>query len=138
MPNETPERLVADTHALLWWLADRARLTPTARKALDGAASIAVASVSFWEVGMLASKGRVQLDRPIERWTNDLLASGEVVDVSMSATVAAAAATLDEFHGDPADRFIVATAQALGVPIVSKDRNIRNWARTSARLRVVW
>lgn len=138
MPSRTPERVVADTHALLWWLGDRDRLSAKAFRTLDGAASIVVASVSFWEVGMLATKGRIVLDRPIERWTHDLLASGEVIDVPLSATVAAAAATLEQFHGDPADRCIVATAVALGIPVVSKDRIVRNWGRADGRLRAIW
>lgn len=132
------ERVVVDTHALLWWLGDRARLSAKARRALDAAGSIMVASVSFWEIGMLAANGRIALDRPIERWTHDLVASGEVVDVPLTATIAASAAALPAFHGDPADRFIAATAVAFGVPIVTKDRVVRSWARASGNVTVVW
>ena len=134
----TGERVVVDTHTLLWWLGDRARLSVRARRTLDGATSIAACSVSFWEVGMLAEQGRIQLDRGIELWTHDLVASGEVVDAPVTSTIAASASTLDGFHGDPADRFIVATALAFGIPLVTKDRNLRNWARASGRLRAVW
>ena len=132
------DSVVVDTHALLCWLGDRSRLSAKARRTLDAATSIAVSSVTFWEVGMLAAKGRIELDRPVVRWTHDLVASGEVVDVPLSATVAATASTIEDFHGDPADRFIVATALALAAPLVTKDRDVRDWARGTGRLRVAW
>ena len=132
------ERVVADTHALLWWLGDENRLSEAARRALDESASIWVSPITFWEVGMLLERDRITLDRPLPQWTNDLIASGEIIDAQMSAGVAALADTLAGFHGDPADRLIVATASALGIPLVTKDRTIRSWAQASAALDTIW
>lgn len=132
------DRVVVDTHVLLWWLGDERRLSETARAALAGSGSIWVSPITFWEVGMLLERERITLDRPLLQWTNDLIASGEVIDAQMSAGVAALAGTLPGFHGDPADRMIVATASALGIPLVTKDRTIRSWSNASQMLDTIW
>ena len=132
------ERIILDTHALLWWLGGSDRLSSPASDAIESAAVVAVSSVTFWEVGMLVAKGRVALDRPVLGWTHDLVSSGEVTDVAVDATIAARAAALDDFHGDPADRFIAATAVQLDALLVTKDRVLTTWAGLSGRLRTLW
>ncbi len=132
------DAVVADTHALLWWIGAPERLSDAARDALDGAASISVSSISFWEVGMLAAKGRIVLDRPLARWVNDIVASGEVIDAAITAPIGAAAAALGELHGDPADRLIAATALSIGAPIVTKDAQLHAWASTTRDVTAIW
>lgn len=133
-----PERIMLDTHALLWWLGGSDRLSSVASEAIESAAVVAVSSVTFWEVGMLVAKGRVALDRPVVGWTHDLVASGEVTDVAVDATIAARAAGLANFHGDPADRFIAATAVQLDALLVTKDQALASWADESGQLRTLW
>ncbi len=132
------ERIILDTHALLWWLGGSDQLSSPASDAIESAAVVAVSSVTFWEVGMLDAKGRVALDRPVLGWTHDLVSSGEVTDVAVDATIAARAAALDDFHGDPADRFIAATAIQLDALLITKDRVLTTWAGLSGRLRTLW
>lgn len=132
------EHVVVDTHVLLWWLGEPSRLSKRARDAMDRVGQVSVSSVSIWEAGMLAAKGRIQLDRPIAQWTYDVVASSQITDAPVRAPIAAQAATLDDFHGDPADRLIVATALALDATLVTKDRRIRNWARAGGRLHTTW
>ncbi len=132
------DSVVADTHALLWWLGSLDRLSGPAREALDGAATIFVSSISFWEVGMLVRQGRIALDRPFERWTNDLIASGEVMDAPVTAPIGVRAASLVDLDGDPADRLIAATAGALRVPLVTKDRRLHEWAGETSEVAVIW
>ena len=130
--------VVVDTHVLLWMLGDDRKLSARARRAIHEAQRVVVSSISFWEVGMLVAKGRVELDRPLDRWCADVLASGIVTDAPVAARVAVAAASLVDFHGDPADRLIAATATSIGAPLVSKDRLLRNWARTAGAVPCVW
>lgn len=132
------ESFVADTHTLLWWLAASDRLSREAGDALDSAASVFVSSISFWEVGMLVAKGRIELDRPVARWVNDVVASGEVVDAPVTASIGAAAAGFGDLAGDPADRLIAATAASLGVPVVTKDERLHAWSAATREIDVVW
>lgn len=85
-----------------------------------------MSAVSFWEVAMLAAKERLALVRPAAGLRDELLASG-LVEVPLSGDVAIAAAALDGFHADPADRFLVATAQALSATLLTADSRILDW-----------
>jgi PIN domain nuclease of toxin-antitoxin system len=134
----TPEKVLLDTHALLWWKAGRARLSAAAAVALDSATSILISPISCWEVGMLVVKGRVKLDRPTRTWVDDVLAPATTGLAELTAATAVAAAELADFHGDPADRIIVASAQTLGIPLITKDRLIHSYARGRPGLQLIW
>lgn len=132
------DALVVDTHALLWWLAGSDRLSSTAGRALEAAEAVLVSPISCWEVAMLTAKERVALDRPVATWVADLVGSGGPAEVAeLTPQVAVTAGLLADFHGDPADRLIFATAQTLGVPLVSKDRRLHE-AGGRERVDVVW
>ena len=130
--------VVVDTHALLWWIAGDRRLSKAAKRALDRAALIDVSAISLWEVAMLASKQRIELDRPVAAWANDLAATPGVDVRPIDGSIAVAAAGLDDFHGDPADRLIVATSLAHRAALVTKDDRIRSWARSNGALATIW
>lgn len=130
--------VLLDTHALLWWLAADRRLSARARGAIETASAVLVGSITFWEVGMLAGKGRIDLDRPLQQWAHDVVQSGAVEEVPVTAAIAALASELAAFHGDPADRMLVASAVARRAALVTKDRTIRQWARSTGQLACVW
>jgi PIN domain nuclease of toxin-antitoxin system len=140
MPAEQPTgRVLVDTHALLWWKAGSDRLVRSARRRLDRAEVVLVSAISCWEVGMLERKGRIALDRPVAAWCNDLFApSGRLRPVPVTHDVAVAAALLEDFHGDPADRILVATAVEEGVPLVTKDDRLHAYADRSGTLDARW
>ena len=130
--------ILLDTHALLWWQADVDRLSPKARRTIDSATRILVSTISFWELTMLLEKGRISLDRPTNVWVVDFLATDRVQVAELTPSVAIGAGELVGFHGDPADRMIVATAKSLRVPLVSKDDKIHAHAKSDHGLTVVW
>jgi PIN domain nuclease of toxin-antitoxin system len=132
------DALLLDTHALLWWQAGGRKLSKRASAAIENAGAILLCPITFWEVAMLSTKGRIVLDRAPVRWVNDLLANERIEATELSATIAASAGVLPEFHGDPADRLIFATAQALGSPIITKDSGIRDYARAHGGAATVW
>ncbi len=136
MPNA--EQVLLDTHALLWWKAGSERLSDAAQEALAAAGGILVSPISAWEIAMLAAKNRIRLDRPVDEWIDDVLAADRVDPAPFTAPMAVAAAGLRDFHGDPADRFLVATSAALGVPLMTKDRLIQRYADDTRGIRVVW
>jgi PIN domain nuclease of toxin-antitoxin system len=132
------EAILLDTHALLWWQAGSQRLSAVASRRLAAASSILVSAISCWEVGMLVRRGRVRLDRPTAAWVRDLLASDRVVLAELTPSVAVTAAELEGFHGDPADRLLYATARRQAVPLVTKDRLIRRYAKADGAVTAVW
>ena len=79
---------------------------------------------------MLAAKGRVQLGLPAAQWVRRALAAPGLVLAEMTPDIAVESSFLPgEFHSDPADRLIVATARAIGAALYTKDRAILAYGR---------
>lgn len=119
-----------DTHILIWWLSERARLSTAQREALsnaDGESPLLVADISVWEVATLWSLGRIRLSLPLREWLDKAVAPPLVRRQGISPAVTAELAVLpDSFHRDPADRILVATARVLGATLVTQDQRIVN------------
>ena len=120
--------VLLDTHALIWLDQDDPNLGTEARKRADAALqqnSLAVSAISFWEVVMLISKGRISLSLPVSAWRRDLLRLG-LVEIPVDGEIGIVAAGLD-LNGDPADRLIVATTQLKGGVLLTADQVILEW-----------
>ena len=129
-----PNPLLLDTHYWIWMQAGtRRELSRSVEKAITDAAAagnLLLSVISVWELGLLESKGRVELSTPCEQWVRDALAIPGLSVVPLTPEIALASSRLPEpFHGDPADRIIVATARALGARLVTRDTKIREYAR---------
>lgn len=118
--------LILDTHALIWMDKNEASLGPKSRKAVLSCQDIAVSAISFWEVARLVRKGRLELGIAASVWRSDLLLSG-LLELSVDGDIGIAAGNLSDFHGDPADRIIVATAIRWKAPLVTADERILGW-----------
>jgi len=138
MPADPGDRVLLDTHTLLWWQAESPRLSASARTAVTSARTVLVSPISCWEVSMLVAKGRVRLDRPTADWVRALFAQDGVTVADVTPDIAVDAAELPEFHGDPADRFIYATARSLHSRLIMKDANLRRYATQHQDCTVTW
>lgn len=132
--------ILLDTHVLLWWQAGGKRLSTRAAREIASADAVLVSPITCWEVTMLTAKGRVALDREIHVWVSDLFADERIkpAELSPQAAVAAGLLAASGFTGDPADRFLYATARELLVPLITKDTEIRAYARTARDVRTIW
>ena len=120
--------IVLDTAAWIWRASDPKRLTTKARRAIDEAERVLVSAISVWEVAMLVAKRRIRLDRPVEQWVAIALALPGIQLAPLEPAIAVRSAQLPgEFHADPADRIIVATALENAVLIVTPDDRIRSY-----------
>jgi PIN domain nuclease of toxin-antitoxin system len=127
--------ILLDTHAWIWWASGSAGLSRNAARRIHAASEIGVSVISAWEVAMLVAKGRLGLDRDVRAWVEQALALPRICFVPLSPSVAVASALLPgEFHGDPADRMLVATAMAEDCPIVTRDARIRSYPL----VRTIW
>ena len=99
------------------------------QKALDAEAErggLFLAAISLWEVQMLHGKGRLELPLAFSKWLERAAAPRMLTLVPLEVSVVLALDRLPpSFHGDPADRLIVATARAHGLPLATHDANIR-------------
>ena len=94
-------------------------------EAAVGPARLRVSTISVWEVGMLEAKGRISLPLSCEEWVRRSLLAPGLSLASFTPEIALASTRLPgEFHGDPADRILVATARTLEATLVTKDQQI--------------
>lgn len=125
--------IILDTHAWVWWNTNPGKLSNTARQAIDEADKVSLCPISCWEVAMLVSKGRLKLDRDVRIWVEQALPEEYITLVPISPSIAVTAGTLsDDFHGDPADRLIVATAIETKSSLITKDRGIHEFQGVDA------
>jgi PIN domain nuclease of toxin-antitoxin system len=74
---------------------------------------------------MLISKGRLILSMDIESWLDEVAQIDGVRFVPVDTEIGIKSTALPgEFHKDPADRMIVATARKLAIPLVTADEKI--------------
>jgi PIN domain nuclease of toxin-antitoxin system len=122
--------VIADTHALIWYLLDSPRLSDSASAQFEachtGGVRIGVASISIVEIVYLVDKGRIPaqtiplLQEGLERQSSLL----EIVPLTQSIAMTVRQVPREQVPDLP-DRVIAATALHLAVPLISRDRRIQ-------------
>jgi PIN domain nuclease of toxin-antitoxin system len=124
-------RFLIDTHALVWWLNDSPRLSPSAKAAMrDPGNDLLVSAIVAYEIAYKEKSGRmplvaVNLPRQLHR------EQIEVLPISLDHALAAAA--LPGPHRDPWDRIMIAQAQAERLSVVTVDHVFSDYG-----VSVVW
>ena len=122
--------ILLDTHIWFWWVQDVNQLTPQQRTALSNGErdGLGVSVISCWEVAMLVAKKRLALSVSATDWVRQALRYPGIRQLRLTPNIAVASTELPgDFHPDPADRIIVATARAHDVPVMTNDDRIRNY-----------
>ncbi|HWG64850.1 MAG TPA: type II toxin-antitoxin system VapC family toxin [Streptosporangiaceae bacterium] len=116
-------RLLLDTHALLWWLADE-QLSAQAREAIaDPANLVAVSAVSAWEISIKKALGKLTAPDDLERQ----IQTGGFTPLHITITHGIAAGQLPRHHEDPFDRMLIAQAFTEGLSIVTSDKRFSDY-----------
>lgn len=118
-------RILADTHVLLWWLADDPALPTHLRDAIaDERNDVCFSAVSIGEIAIKASLGK--LEAPADPAT--ALTSGGFASLPLTAAHAERLRTLPWHHRDPFDRMLVAQAQHEGLIVATVDSQFGAYA----------
>ena len=117
--------ILADTHVFFWWIHDRGKLSHTAYEALRSADQITISTITCWELAMLFAKGRLGLSTDAMTWILEAMARTHVKAIPLEIGPAIRAVEFTQLR-DPADQQIVATALDLDVPLITKDKRIRD------------
>lgn len=131
--------IVLDTHVLIWWVTgNTTQLSATAAAAIEAelaGGEIVVSSISAWEIAMLVSAGRLALSMDVASWLAVVADIEAVRFVAVDNEIGVKSTELPgDFHKDPADRIIVATARKLAAPLLSADAKIRAYPH----VRTLW
>jgi len=113
----------------VWWLTPDSPLSRAERAALDAEAArreLFLSAISLWETQVLHAKQRLELPLPFADWLARAADERVITVLPLSVEVVFALDALPAaFHGDPADRLIVATARAHAMPLATHDAAIR-------------
>ena len=122
--------LMLDTHVWLWLAAGTPeKLRPATRKMLERASAsshLLVSIISVWEVALLESKKRLRLPMPVNEWVERALDRPDIrlIGLEHPSAVIDSCRLPGDFHPDPADRLLVATARRENAVFVTQDRKI--------------
>jgi len=123
--------LLWDTCAVIW-IYEKARLAQDALDAMDAAHRRGIPSyvspITAWEIGMLVSRGRLQLLIRPERWFANLfdVPGVQLADISPDLLIASSFLPGSPPR-DPTDRIIIATARELGATLITRDRALLDY-----------
>jgi PIN domain nuclease of toxin-antitoxin system len=121
--------ILLDTHAAVWLANDDPALgQKSCSIALVARAEnqLAISAISFWEIALLVGRNRLELNYPPSQLRAELLDTG-VLELPLTGDVALLAVELKNLHGDPADRFIIASAIAHDATLITADDRLLRW-----------
>ena len=120
--------VLLDTHVWVWLMLGDNRLGSANRRMLEAAVPdgrLRVSVISVWEVAMLEAKGRLTLAADCESWVREALAAPGIRLAELTPHIAICSTRLPGvFHGDPADRMLVATARESDAALLTADQAI--------------
>ena len=126
--------ILLDTVAV-FRIMERRQLSDVAREALRiaevGAVPLAVSAITGWESCLLEKRGKtgIAIGGDGGAWFEKAVRVIGLTVIPIDARIAIQSRRLpDPFHEDPGDRFIIATARILGIPIITSDRDILDYA----------
>ncbi len=123
--------VLLDTHVVQWWSAEPDRLSSRAASAIAAADELAVAAITWYELGWLARHERIVVRIPIASWLAQI--GEQVRTIALTPALAATAVGLPSaFPGDPADRLIYASAIEHGLPLITKYARLLDQPRSVA------
>lgn len=130
--------VLADTHAILWYLSADLRISRAATAAMDSATAagdpIFVPAITMVEIQYLVEKGRLTADdqRIVKAAIDDVQNPARLIPIDRAIVDALSQVHREEVPDMP-DRIIAATAFSLGVPLLSRDRKIR-----ASQIQTIW
>ncbi|HQU36675.1 MAG TPA: type II toxin-antitoxin system VapC family toxin [Anaerolineales bacterium] len=119
--------IVLDTHVWVWWVHGGEQLTKNQISAIQANEDdvIGISAITCWEVAKLVELGRLELSTPVEKWIEEALNYPGIRFLELSPEISVESTRLPgEFHRDPADQIIVATARIYNCALVTSDEQI--------------
>ena len=119
--------VVLDTHAWWWTVSEPGQLSRKARQVISKThpEQRAIASISIWEFAMMVTRDRIQLSISPEEWLDYSVNNTGISVLELSPKIVLESCNLPgNFHKDPADRIITATARISRSQLVTKDQKI--------------
>ena len=120
-------KYLLDTNALLYTFSAPSELSARARRIVRSQKDLSVSFVSFWEIAIKQSIGKLKFNMTIPELEMQCHARNIRI-LGISSSVLEKIKELPQIHGDPFDRFLIAQAQTDDMVIVTRDRIIPQYS----------
>lgn len=118
-------RLLADTQIVYWFYHEPDKLSPTARRHLDGADAVYVSAASVWEIAIKVKLGKLMADP--QRLVQRIESSG-MRELPVFSRHTVLVADLPLLHTDPFDRILIAQAMSEPLHLLTSDSRMRQYS----------
>lgn len=120
--------ILLDTCVLIWLASDPTEISPSAVTLMRATAgNLFVSAISAFEIGQKAAAGKLTLPRPVNSWFSAMLEHHGLREIPVNGEIAARATLLPPVHRDPFDRILIATAQTVGLKLMTPDLTIAKY-----------
>jgi PIN domain nuclease of toxin-antitoxin system len=116
-------RLLLDTQVVLWQLQGGRAVQSRARRAIEGAAEIAFSVVSFAEIGVKTSIGKLAVP---DNLRDHVVTSGLTI-LGLAPEHGLGVSKLPLHHRDPFDRLLISQAREEGLTVITADRRFADY-----------
>ncbi|MGI0481546.1 type II toxin-antitoxin system VapC family toxin [Geminocystis sp. CENA526] len=118
--------ILLDTHIWIWWTEQSPRLTDNQQQLIENYRyqGLGVSIISCWEIAKLVENQKLAFNIPVQEWLNQALAYQNVELIPLNIPIIVQSTQLINFHKDPADQLIVATAKVYNYPLLTADQKI--------------
>lgn len=126
-------KILLDTHVLIWSQERPEELGKKTRKLLmDPGHTLFISSISTLEIGRLLYLGRLTLNKGLQEWLDEAFLNLQASELTLTHAIACESYALPgEFHKDPADRILVATARMEKAGLLTSDKLILDYPHVS-------
>lgn len=119
--------MLLDTCALLWLAHDQSKISPDTLAKIESTATVYISAISGFEIGLKCRSGKLTLPMSPADWINGVVDHHDLTILALDLEVCLIATELPAIHKDPCDRFIIATALAKGMPVVTADKRFTEY-----------
>ena len=130
----TNPSILLDTHTWIWLMSGEGNISQKAIIQVEKARennSLYLSDISLWETSMLIEKQRITLNQPILSWIKNAIKVSNIHLVHLTPEIVVESNALGQnFHGDPADRIIVATARIMNLILFTRDQKILKYGKS--------
>ena len=115
--------ILLDTHAIYWFLSENPKLPEKTRRLIESDYKVYVSILSFWEMSIKSSIGKMELPASITEMIRECKRMGFTL-LAIEPSHLERLKSLPKIHGDPFDRLLICQAQEESLTLVTRDENI--------------
>ncbi|HET8828377.1 MAG TPA: type II toxin-antitoxin system VapC family toxin [Pelobium sp.] len=131
-------RYLLDTHVFIWSVLNTKKISEKVLNILeDSNQQIFVSAVSFWELSLKYSIGKLNLNLLKPEMFPSIALDMNYKNLPLSVEESSSFHTLEGgWHKDPFDRMLIVQAMENNLTLITKDENIAKYAQEG--LKVIW